>query len=85
MISGPILVIADFFMPIPTSWSKKKKSSIVGQPHSSKCDLDNLIKFICDCATGIAYEDDSQIYFIKAQKHYDTKPRTEFTVWGMTA
>ena len=84
MIDGPILANIDFFMPLPSSWSAKKKSSHIGQPHSFKPDLDNLIKFICDCATGIAYEDDSQIYFIKAKKEYDVEPRTEFTVWGMT-
>ena len=33
-----------FVLPMPASWSAKKKAEQDGQPHRSKPDLDNLIK-----------------------------------------
>ena len=35
---------------------------------SSKADLDNLVKFVCDALNGIFYKDDSQIVSIYASK-----------------
>ena len=35
---------------------------------SSKADLDNLVKFVCDALNGIFYKDDSQVVQIYASK-----------------
>lgn len=37
-----------FFIPVPTSWSKKKKKLHHGMLHQSKPDLDNLLKAFGD-------------------------------------
>ncbi len=37
-----------FFIPVPKSWSKKKKKLHHGQLHQSKPDLDNLVKSLTD-------------------------------------
>ena len=37
-----------FYMPMPKSWSKKKKQLMLGTPHRQKPDLDNLIKSVWD-------------------------------------
>ena len=37
-----------FFMPMPKSWSKKKKIEFKGKPHTQKPDLDNLLKALMD-------------------------------------
>lgn len=37
-----------FVLPMPRSWSKKKKEKTNGLPHQSKPDLDNLIKSFKD-------------------------------------
>lgn len=37
-----------FVIPMPISWSKKKKEQMDGQPHKSRPDLDNLIKAFKD-------------------------------------
>jgi Holliday junction resolvase RusA-like endonuclease len=37
-----------FVLPMPDSWSGKKKERTNGQPHQSKPDIDNLLKFIMD-------------------------------------
>ena len=40
---------------------------------SSKADLDNLIKFVCDALNGVFYKDDSQVVSIHARKLYGQK------------
>lgn len=74
----PIELSLFFFMPIPKSYSKKKRESLRGQPCTShaKGDLSNLVKIVEDAANGILYKDDSQIYELVAQKTYSEKPRT---------
>jgi Holliday junction resolvase RusA-like endonuclease len=37
-----------FFIPVPSSWSKKKKKQYHGKFHQSKPDLDNLLKSFGD-------------------------------------
>ena len=37
-------LIMEFIIPMPKSWSKKKKAKMVGKPHQQTPDLDNLIK-----------------------------------------
>jgi Holliday junction resolvase RusA-like endonuclease len=43
-----------FFIPVPKSWSKKKKKLYHGTFHQSKPDLDNLLKAIGD---SLMFED----------------------------
>lgn len=37
-----------FLMPMPKSWSQKKRDYMDGQPHQQKPDLDNLLKSLFD-------------------------------------
>lgn len=37
-----------FHLPVPPSWSQRKKRETIGQPHTSKPDIDNLIKATLD-------------------------------------
>ena len=73
----PLTLEASFFMEIP---AYKKKLLLHTEPHFSKPDLDNLLKFICDICNTIVYHDDAQIYLIHTTKYYDKKPRTEFII-----
>lgn len=49
-----------FILPMPKSWSKKKRAEMNGKPHQlkRKNDLDNLIKSLADAIYG----DDSCIW-----------------------
>ena len=69
-----IMLDAVFYMPIPSSWSKKRKSEANRHPHVSKPDLDNLVKLILDRAEGILFDNDNKIAEIKARKVYDDEP-----------
>lgn len=41
-----------FFIPVPRSWSKKKKKLYHGTLHQAKPDLDNLLKAMTDSLVG---------------------------------
>lgn len=46
-----------------------------------KNDIDNRLKALLDCMTGILYEDDSQIKELHVYKKYDKEnPRTEIQI-----
>ena len=40
------------------------------RPYPTRCDLDNLVKLVCDALTGLLYADDRQIQSIEASKFY---------------
>jgi Holliday junction resolvase RusA-like endonuclease len=81
-IDGAIRVWALFEMPIPKSASKKAKIGMQSNeiPHTKKPDLDNLVKFVKDCANGILWRDDSQVIRIEAAKRFSDNPRTQILI-----
>jgi Holliday junction resolvase RusA-like endonuclease len=82
IIETAISLTCRFFMPIPASISQKKRKLYVGcaVPHTKKPDLDNLVKFVKDCANGVLWRDDSQVTSLTASKAYHPDPATEITV-----
>lgn len=69
-----------FYMPIPKSYSNKRKLALDMQPHLKKSDLDNLLKMILDRAEGILFDNDKRIYSIRSEKVYSNRPRIEMTL-----
>ena len=59
-------ISVQFCMPMPGSWSKKKRLLRDGMPHDVRPDLDNLIKAVCDALM----EEDKYLYRITASKHW---------------
>ena len=55
-----------FYMPMPKSWSKAKKSNYEGKPHKQRPDLDNIAKALFDAL----FEDDSHIWNIRITKRW---------------
>jgi len=54
----------NFYIPMPQSWSKKKRREMFMKPHQQKPDIDNLVKAFLDSL----YEDDSCVHTIEAKK-----------------
>jgi Holliday junction resolvase RusA-like endonuclease len=79
-LAGPIFLKIIFTMPIPASFSKKKRKLLEGKAHLKTPDLDNLLKFFMDCANGILWKDDVQVYAIHAGKEYGVTPETRAEV-----
>lgn len=55
-----------FTMPMPNSWSKKKRIEMLGKPHKQRPDIDNLIKAYLDALC----EDDSYVHEVHAYKRW---------------
>ncbi len=53
-----------FYLPMPKSWSKKKRELMNETPHQQKPDLDNLVKSINDALL----EEDGIVYRLDASK-----------------
>ena len=71
------------WFPVPESWTKAKKKSAYGQPHTSKPDLDNIAKIILDALNGVAFPDDAMVTYTSAKKcycHEGEQPRVEVTL-----
>ena len=64
-----------FYMPMPKSWSKKKKREMELRPHEQKPDLDNLLKALLDAQYG----DDSHVSSIAAMKVWATEGAIKIT------
>ena len=77
-MEGPVEAEAEFFMPIPTSWSKKKQAQA---QHGeilpiTKPDVDNVMKAIMDACEGVVYHRDSQVVRKVVSKVYSDHPRS---------
>ena len=81
VLIGPLHLDIKFFMPIPSSASKRKREELGGQCHVSRPDTDNMIKYYLDIAVeaGLLI-DDCLVSVITARKIYGKEPRTEFTL-----
>lgn len=80
--AGPLSVTVHFGMPVPTSWSQRKRLAALGgtlRP-TSKPDLDNLLKLVSDALNGVAWVDDSQIVQLVSSKAYSATPGVRLLV-----
>jgi Holliday junction resolvase RusA-like endonuclease len=66
------------FLPIPTRFSRAERKFLVGRPHRSRPDIDNILKSVMDALWG----EDSGIARVTASKFYDDGhgPRVEVIV-----
>jgi Holliday junction resolvase RusA-like endonuclease len=62
-----------FHIPMPRSWSKKKRSVMNGQPHKQRPDADNLFKALADAIYG----EDSHIHDVRISKVWSETGRIE--------
>ena len=53
-----------FLIPMPKSWSKKKRLEMAGTPHKQRPDLDNYIKGLLDALL----EEDCKVWRVSARK-----------------
>ena len=77
---GAIAAHMDIRYPIPSSWSKKRKTECLGKYVTTKPDLDNYEKMYLDVLSNIAYKDDSQVARLSSIKKYSDKPGVDITL-----
>jgi Holliday junction resolvase RusA-like endonuclease len=78
---GPVSVLVEALFPIPQSWSKKKQAQALTDEirHTSRPDVDNLMKSI-DALNQVVFRDDSQIVHAVVTKRYSDRPALRITV-----
>lgn len=84
-ISGPISLEMTFYMARPKGhYGTGKNAGILKKNapewHTSRGDLDNLIKMGTDSMNKIFYRDDAQIAELFCKKIYSENPRTEIII-----
>lgn len=65
VFDGPVLLDIDFY----ADRSVVTISDLESEKAATQADLDNLVKSISDALNGHAYNDDKQVYELKARKH----------------
>ncbi len=74
----------EFHMPVPESLSVTRKNLLLTkESHSSRPDIDNLIKFYFDCANTVLWHDDGMISKVSAIKKYSETPKTIIKIIGV--
>jgi Holliday junction resolvase RusA-like endonuclease len=56
----------EFILPMPKSWSQKKKKEMNGKPHRQTADIDNLLKALIDALLS----EDKQVWDVHASKRW---------------
>ena len=79
LVKGPLSMQLTFYFQVPKSFPKKKFHAAIQKElhHTTKPDLDNLIKMYSDLCNSLVYNDDRQIVELIASKCYSL---TEYTV-----
>jgi Holliday junction resolvase RusA-like endonuclease len=69
----------EFLIPMPESWSEKKKQAMEGTPHQQKPDLDNLEKAVLDAMCG---EDCTVWQIVGSEKRWSRDGAITFEVFA---
>jgi len=62
-----------FTLPMPKSWSKKKRAQMDGEPHQQTPDVDNLAKALLDSV----YDNDCRVWDIRFIKRWGVDGRID--------
>src|SRR5262249_33955944 len=81
-LSGAVQATLRFDLPIPASWSARKRAAaITGEiAPTGKPDLDNLLKSVLDGIRTVVIGDDAVIVDVRATKRYGVAPLTVCTI-----
>lgn len=74
MMHGDLFMRIIAVRKIPASMSGKRQADLRTRYCRSKPDIDNIIKVLCDALNGVAYQDDSQVVKIAAEKIWGDEP-----------
>ncbi len=82
MWMGPVKATIEVILPIPTSWSGKRKMEAAADhiAPTKKPDADNIQKALFDAMNEIVFKDDSQVVDIHCWKRYGLTPETRIRI-----
>ncbi len=75
-LAGAVMLCVRVGVPIPTSWSKRRRKAAIGGTvkATTRPDLDNYIKIALDALQGVVFMNDSQVTMLFANKEYAEQP-----------
>lgn len=82
LLSGALLVIVHFKMPIPKTIRPLQRQFFHNAPHAKRPDGDNLEKFLNDALNGIIWRDDSEISVLVRIKSQIDAPKGETHIYA---
>ena len=71
--SGAVRLCLKFFFPPLKSWTKAQRlrlAQCIELPKTTKPDVDNLGKAVCDALNGIVYRDDAMVASLGVEKKF---------------
>ena len=82
LLETPVTMALYFRLPMPQSWSKKRKEGALKglEAPTKKPDWDNLGKSVSDALNGVIFKDDSQIVSAHVRKIYSAVPGVDIYV-----
>ena len=86
-IEAPVRIEVLAELPIPASWSERKKAeAITGTVRpTSRPDVDNYVKAILDAINTIVVADDAQVVEVYAKKKFSVAPKMIATIFPLDA
>jgi Holliday junction resolvase RusA-like endonuclease len=74
------------YMPVPASWSSKKRASALADRilPTGRPDFDNIVKNVCDAFKEIVWRDDTLVTDAAVFLRYSTMPRLVIEVRQLT-
>jgi Holliday junction resolvase RusA-like endonuclease len=85
LLLGPLRIVVIAMLPIPASWSQKKRMDALGgniKP-TSRPDADNFLKCCLDAMNDVVYKDDSQFVEMSVTKIYAAVPALEIEIFAV--
>lgn len=82
LLDGPLSITLDIGVPVPASWSAKKRAAALAGATfpTGKPDLDNQLKLVGDALNGVVWRDDKQIVRAVVTRRYVADPVATLTV-----
>lgn len=86
VINGPMSVSVEARMPVPASWSRKRRAAALAGVlwPTGKPDADNILKCL-DALNGIVWRDDALIVATQVLKIYSAEPSLIVTIRAIDA
>lgn len=76
-----MMIIAIYGLPKSATRSQREDMLLNKIRPAKRPDVDNVLKSVADALNGTAYDDDSQIVSVKAEKVYGLEPRVDVIIY----
>ena len=80
-VEGPVRLVVRISRLMPQSWSKKRRKADYMQPAPGKPDVNNVLGATLDGLSGVAYNDDMQVFSFDVSRIWQTFDSTTVTVY----